>query len=197
MKTLFFDIGNVLVFFDHMKMCSQVAQLSQIELSHVVDLMHKYGDSYERGAVSSEQMHNTILEKSGLSLPFDAFMTAMSDIFEPNLPVIEIAKKLKKKGHRLFALSNTCEAHFLYLKYKYDFLSFFDGFVLSYEVQARKPEKKIFKKALEIADCKPYECFYTDDVVEYIQSARELDIDAEPFTGANNLQKQLAERGLL
>jgi putative hydrolase of the HAD superfamily len=101
-------------------------------------------------------------------LHFETLMHAVSDIFQPNDPVISIAKLVKDKGHRLFLLSNTCEAHFNFASAQFPFLKLFDGYVLSYEVRARKPEKKIYEKALEIAGCQNKECFYTDDILPYI-----------------------------
>ena len=41
--TIFFDLGNVLIFFDHQKMCRQVADYSGLELDLVQSVMHKYG----------------------------------------------------------------------------------------------------------------------------------------------------------
>jgi hypothetical protein len=42
--TIFFDLGNVLIFFDHQKMCRQVAHLSGLEEELVQSVMQKYGD---------------------------------------------------------------------------------------------------------------------------------------------------------
>jgi HAD superfamily hydrolase (TIGR01509 family) len=130
-------------------------------------------------------------------LQFETLMHAVSDIFMPNDPVISIAEKLKEKGHRLFLLSNTCEAHFAFASSQFPFLKCFDGYVLSYEVGARKPEKKIYEKALEIAGCRNEECFYIDDILPYIESARSMDIDAEQYTNPQALTQHLHARGIL
>ena len=125
-------------------------------------------------------------------------MHAVSDIFAPNPPVIAIAHELKEKGHRLFLLSNTCEAHFSFILRSFPFIGIFDGHVLSYEVRARKPEKKIYEKALDIAGCQNgRECFYTDDILPYIESARSMEIDAEQYTTPEQLTQHLYARGIL
>ncbi len=196
-RTFFFDLGNVLIFFDHQKMCRQVAELSGLEMEHVQSIMHEYGDLYERGHVDSKTLHEVICARAQRSLPFEALMDAVGDIFEPNPPVISIAMQLKEKGHRLFLLSNTCEAHFDFAKEQFPFLLEFDGHVLSYEVGACKPEKEIYEKALEIAGCEKKECFYTDDMVPYIEMARSLQIDAEPYTNPQALTQHLHARGIL
>lgn len=196
-KTIFFDIGNVLIFFDHGKMCQQISKLGGIDNDLIAGMMQQYGDLYERGAVTSETLHKEVEKTASLPLPFQKFLHAMSDIFQPNQPTIDIALELKKKGHPVFVLSNTCEAHFRYLYSHFDFFKLFDGYVLSYEVQARKPEEKIFQRALEIASCSPSDCFYTDDVLSYVESAKSLNIDAEHYTTHNNLLTHLSHRGFL
>ena len=195
--TIFFDLGNVLIFFDHQKMCRQIAEVSGLEMDLVKNVMQKYGDLYERGHVDSRTIYDEFCKLAKKNLHFETLMHAVSNIFEPNDPVISIAKELKEKNHRLFLLSNTCEAHFTFASSQFPFLKDFDGYVLSYQVGARKPEKKIYEKALEIAGCRNKECFYTDDIFPYIESARSMEIDAEQYTDPQTLTQHLYARGIL
>ena len=195
--TLFFDLGNVLIFFDHQKMCRQIADYTGIDLEVAQHAMHNYGDLYERGAIDSKRIYDHLCQMSQKKLHFETLMHAVSDIFQPNGDVISIALQAKERGHRLFLLSNTCEAHFAFASQQFPFLKHFDGYVLSYEVGARKPEKKIYEKALDIAGCQNKECFYTDDVLAYIETARSLEIDAEQYTTPQELTQHLTLRGIL
>lgn len=196
-RTIFFDLGNVLLYFDHQKMCHQVANYTGLNIDLVQTIMHKYGDSYERGDVNSQMMYDEVCQIAQKKLHFETLMHAVSDIFDPNEEVISIALKLKDKGHPLFLLSNTCEAHFSHATKQFPFIKQFDGYVLSYEARARKPEKKIYEKALEIAECQNNECFYTDDIFSYIESARSMQIDAEQYTTPQDLTQHLHARGML
>jgi glucose-1-phosphatase len=196
-RTIFFDLGNVLIFFSHQKMCEQVATYCDLNLELVKSMIHQYGDPYERGDVTNQMIFDKFCELSQKKLDFESLMNAIGDIFEPNDPVISIALKLKKNGHRLFLLSNTCDAHFTFAFSRFAFLKFFDGHILSYEVGARKPEKKIYEKALEIAACQKNECFYTDDILSYVETARSLDIDAEQYQTPHDLMHQLNLRKIL
>ncbi len=196
-RTIFFDLGNVLIFFSHQKMCRQVAEYCGLDLKQVDDLLLGYLDPYERGHLDSQTLYRQVSALSNKKLDFDTLMRAVGDIFEPNLPVIAIAQELKKRGHRLFLLSNTCDAHFSFAYSQFPFLKEFDGYVLSYEVGARKPEKQIYEKALEIAGCQNKECFYTDDIFAYIEGARSLEIDAEQYKTPEELIQHLNVRKLL
>ncbi|MBS0620457.1 MAG: HAD family phosphatase [Verrucomicrobia bacterium] len=196
-RTIFFDLGNVLLFFDHGKMYKQVADYTGLPLAQVQEFLFQFLDPYERGLVSSHEIQKLLSDQTGKELDLDRFKWAASDIFVPNTETIAIAERLKEKGHRLFLLSNTCDAHFAHAKKQFDFFTLFDGFVLSYEVGLRKPEKQIYEKALEIAGCQKESCFYTDDIVPYIEAARAFGIDAEPYTTPVLLSEQLFARGML
>jgi FMN phosphatase YigB (HAD superfamily) len=47
------------------------------------------------------------------------------------------------------------------------------------------------------AGCRPEECFYTDDIAEYVEGARRMGIDAVQFQGAEQLESELLARGIL
>jgi putative hydrolase of the HAD superfamily len=196
-RTIFFDLGNVLVFFSHQKMITQVARYCNLDLELVETTMKRHGDLYARGDVDSQAVYKEFCKLSQKNLHFGTLMRAMGDIFQPNDPVIEIAIELKKNGHRLFLLSNTCDAHFTFASSQFPFLKHFDGYILSYQVGALKPEKKIYEKALEIAGCEKKDCFYTDDILDYIETARSLDIDAEQYKTPSDLIHHLNARNLL
>jgi putative hydrolase of the HAD superfamily len=76
-------------------------------------------------------------------------------------------------------------------------LRHFDGYVLSYEVGAAKPEPKIYREAIARAQCNPEECFFTDDLEVNIVAAREHGIEAVQFFSAEQLERELRARGVL
>jgi glucose-1-phosphatase len=196
-KTIIFDLGNVLIFFSYPKMCQQVAECTGLAPLHVKSLLEKYNDPHERGDVDSQAIYEDFRSLSNKNFNLAPFKRAMADIFVPNDPVISIALDLKKKGHKLILLSNTCDAHFAFASEQFPFLKAFDGHVLSYEVGARKPEKRIYEKALEMAGCRKEDCFYTDDLLPYIEAARSMDIDAEQYTAPEKLLQHLNARNIL
>ncbi|MBY0528715.1 MAG: HAD hydrolase-like protein [Rhabdochlamydiaceae bacterium] len=196
-KTVFFDLGNVILFFDHKKMYQQMAAFCGLDHDEMLPDLLQYADPYERGAVDSRGIYHHLCTKSNKQLDFGGLMHAMSDIFEPNVKMLSLIKELKAKKTPLYILSNTCEAHFNYAYTHYPILHLFDGYVLSYEVKARKPEKEIFESALSLASCASEDCFYTDDIPEYIEAAKQYKIDAEVYHNHELLLTQLTQRGIL
>ncbi len=196
-KTVFFDLGNVLINFDPKKMVSQVAEVCGKEIPLIQEVIWNQLDPYERGRITTRQVYENFCRIAGQTLDYAQLSAAISDIFEPNPGAEEIVKALKVKGTQLVILSNTCEAHFEYLFARYPWLQLFDHFALSYQFGVRKPEQAMFEKALDLAKCSKETCFYTDDILDYVSAARELKIDAEQFQSVDLLKHHLNERNLL
>lgn len=196
MKTVFFDIGNVLVFFNQEKMFEQISLCSGIDLFDVKKLLleHHLGEQYEIGKIDSEGIFQIFQNHSPKSLSLYELLDAASNIFTPNFELWPLVEELKKQQVRLVLLSNTNECHFNHLYSHYPVLHLFDHKVLSYEVGSAKPNALIFQKALSYADG---ESFYTDDLSENILAARRLGLDGEVFTGIPSLKTHLASRGFL
>jgi len=195
--TIFFDLGNVLLFFDAPRMHRQIAEVCGLELSHVQRLVEEQTDPYEKGWIDTQEIYAHFGRVAKKNFTFAELQKALCSIFTPNDAVIALAQTLKAKGKRLFLLSNTCEVHFEYILSAFSFLELFDGFVLSYKVGARKPEKAIFESALARASCERENCFYVDDIPEFVSAAQALNIDAQRYTTPDLLHMHLRERHIL
>jgi putative hydrolase of the HAD superfamily len=197
MQTAIFDLGNVIVFFSFPKMIAQISActgLTPAQIHHFFIDKNLRAD-YEAGQVTSQQLYDAFRTLSPRSFSKEKLFLAASDIFTPNTSLFPLLETLKKQGTRLLLLSNTSEAHFDFIFPRTPILDLFDDYILSYKVKASKPDPKIFQTALKKARCPPAECFYTDDIPEYIAAAKTHGIDAELFTDVPQLKKHLASRG--
>lgn len=197
LKTIYFDLGNVLIFFSLPKMFDQMARCTGMTSSAVKQLLYEteLRQLYETGLINTEQLYRTFLKHSPHSFSLHEFMAAFADIFTPNTELWPLVHDLKKQNIRLVLLSNTSECHFNYAYSHYPILQQFDHKILSYELGVWKPDPRIFEKALLHSHCASEECFYTDDIPEFIASARQVGLPGELFTDVNSLKKQLIERG--
>ncbi len=197
-RTFFFDMGNVLVHFSHERMCEQIGALCEHDGPSVWEKLFGTGlqHDFERGRISEAEMHQRMESAVGRTMDFDALVLASSDIFTLNESIVPVLDTLKSRGHRLVLLSNTSISHLNWVRQEYDVLDRFDHLVTSYAAGAIKPEPPIFEAALAAAECEPGECFYTDDIAEYVEAARTYDIDAEVFTDTEALIGHLQSRGI-
>ena len=198
-KTVIFDLGNVLVFFSYEKIIAQISALTGLSPQKIQELLiqKELHGAYESGNISGEEIYNIFLNESSNSFSQEQFFFAASDIFQRNDPIYPLVKKLKKRGYRLILLSNTSPAHYNFLTTRLPILEIFDAKILSYEVKALKPHPKIYRAAIQAAQCSPQECFYTDDVPEFVLAAKAHGIDAEVFRDVTDLECQCKKRKLL
>jgi putative hydrolase of the HAD superfamily len=194
---MYFDLGNVLIFFSYPKMVAQVAACTGLETSEIERLFfdRRLREVYETGQMGSEELVSHFRTISPRKFSFSEFMHAFSDIFTPNQELWPVVDQLKSQGVRLILLSNTSECHFQRILKDYPICQKFDHSILSYEVGACKPDALIYERALAVSGCKPEECFYIDDIPEFIKGAETAGLPGEIYTSVPALHKQLKERG--
>ena len=98
------------------------------------------------------------------------------DIYTEVFPVL---LELKKKGHRIFVLSNTSKVFYDLLEEQLSPLKdLLDGFVLSRDIKAIKPDLAMFKEILDKYKLDPTNCVFLDDIEDNTIAAEKLGIKA-------------------
>lgn len=101
---------------------------------------------------------------------------AYIDIYTEVFPVLS---EVKKKGHRIFVLSNTSKVFYELLDRELSPLKeLLDGFVLSCDIKAIKPDQTMFKKIIEKYQLDPSNCIFLDDIEENTTVAKKLGFNA-------------------
>ena len=197
-RTILFDLGNVLLNFSHDRMCRQIGDVFGVSASRVREVILSEGLYYrfDRGEISESAIHELLQETFDVRCKLEDLKRAVGDIFEPNTEMNSLLPILKDQGMRLVLLSNTCVTHINWIRSQYETLSYFDDLVLSYEVGACKPDEEIFLPTLSKIDCQPEECFYTDDIEEYVLAGRSHGLNGEVFTNAEKFRHDLQTLGV-
>jgi glucose-1-phosphatase len=198
-KALIFDLGNVIVPFDFTRGYQAISPYTPFPPDDLPLRIAETGvvPSYERGEVSSRDFFQALTTALQLNLPYPDFCDLWSTIFLPDPLIPDNLLADLHSRYRLVLLSNTNEIHFEMIRRTYPILRHFDALVLSYQARAMKPDPRIYEAAILQAGCPPEECFYTDDVLEFVEAGRRCGLDAVPFTGARDLERHLRERGML
>ncbi len=151
---------------------------------------------FESGQVPPEQFVEQLCRVLDVQLEYARFCEIWNCIFLPDPLIPESLLEGLRRRHRLLLLSNTNAIHFPMVRGTYPLLRHFDDYVLSYEVGAMKPSPLIYAEAIARARCAPEECFFTDDIPEYIAGARLAGMDAVQFQSAAQIQAELTDRGI-
>ena len=121
-------------------------------------------DAYERGRLTTAEFVARACAEMRLRCSPEQFERDYADIFWPNDPVCGLIPQLARV-RRVLLLSNTNELHARQFVPQFaPTLRHFHGVVMSYEVGARKPEAAAFARVQELAECRPEECLFFDDL---------------------------------
>ena len=197
---IYFDLGNVILFFDNDQSYRQIAEVSQVseELVRKVLIDDGLQKRYETGQLSTKGAYDEFCRATKSSPDQDDLAHAASDMFTLNVRILPVITQLKAAGYRLGILSNTCEAHWDFVgRGRYKILTaLMDVTVLSYQVRAIKPAKSIYEEAIRLSKTDATNIFYTDDRRENVDAARDLGIQAHLFESASQLIDQLHDTGI-
>ena len=197
-KTIIFDLGNVIVNFDETSIFKTWAAASNKTAPEVIKYFKNSSarKSYERGEISSKEFYGKTIKELGMKMDFNSFKKTWNEIFTLNKDVENIIKNLKNK-FRLVLLSNTNELQYEYVKKNYSIVDIFDEHVLSYEVGYTKPNPMIYLTALKKARTLPFNCTYFDDIPEFVNVARLMGINAFQYKNTEKLRKDLNKLKIL
>lgn len=110
---------------------------------------------------------------------------------------VEILKTLKPKynGH-LFALTNWSAETFPKAKQIFDFLSWFDGILVSGEEMMKKPDKAIFDLLISRYHLIPNQTIFIDDNINNIKAAENVGMVAIHFRSSDQLKSDLIDMNI-
>ncbi len=199
-RFLYFDLGNVLLKFDHHLACRQMGEVSGAPAEKIWQLVFASDLEmrYEAGEIDDREFYEIFCKQTGTRPDFDALLFAGSAIFTPNTSIFPVVAALDAAGYRMGILSNTCPGHWSYCSQgRYGLIQLaFDLYALSYELGACKPDAKIFEGAAKLAGLPPREIFFVDDIPGHVAAARKAGFDAVQYTSTPALVADLRQRGI-
>jgi putative hydrolase of the HAD superfamily len=199
-KAILFDLGNVLIDFDHYIAAKRISAYSTKSAGEIFEL---FFDSpltadFECGRISDRDFFLQVKAMLGLSIAYAEFVPIWNEIFflsEKNRAVYALAKRLKK-NYSLGLVSNINALHYVYLKSKFPVFDVFHQLMTSFEFGVQKPSPLIYAKAVQALGVNYQEVFYTDDRQDLIDSARSLGMQGFVFKDIVQLEHDLRSAGV-
>jgi putative hydrolase of the HAD superfamily len=197
-RTIISDLGNVLLHFDHMRACRELAPFCRLSPEGIYDAM--FGstlvEEYDLGRISSYEFGRLCRQRLALDIGNEAVRRIWSDIFRPVEGMDELICSLADK-YTLVLLSNTNEWHFEHCLETYPVVRRFDRYALSYRLGCRKPDPRIYREALAMAGALPEEALYFDDIPGFVEAAARLGLKAVRFESRVQLLRELNKEGIV
>ena len=172
-KSIIFDIGNVLIPFDF----SRALRRLQPKCAHVIaertDLTAPLVHAYEKGEFTRAEFAARVSDVLQYSGSAAEFVEIWQDIFTENVPMTELVASLRNR-YPLYLLSNTSDLHVDYFTNKYPVFQYFSGAVYSYIEKCMKPGPEIFETTIRKFNIVSSETVYIDDLPANVQGALDL-----------------------
>ena len=183
-KNIIFDIGSVIAYFDKRGVLENFTKDKEEQdflFDNVLNSPEwtKYG-LIDLGYISLEDMGNIICDRTNNvhdDIVMD-FSVNHVDYIVVQDRMLDLIKKLKSNGYKVYILSNT-NASATKKHAESGLFDLVDGMVLSYQVRKIKPYEGIYKELLNKYNLIPSECIFLDDRKENTDTANRLGIHGE------------------
>ena len=184
-KNIIFDMGNVLLDYnpqDYVKAFLHCEEDQDMVLTALfggqewLDLDH--------GLITERDALKKMLQKLPKRLHQEAraLFYGWQNYTRPIEGVNLLAIKLHRAGYRLYLLSNTGVRLHVYA-HRLPALQYFDGAVMSADVQQVKPEPQIYQILFDRYHLDPKECFFIDDCEQNLKTGKQFGMHVYLFDG--------------
>lgn len=198
MKTIIFDFGNVVGFFDHGRTLAKVKPHSPLSQEAMRESVYDgpLEDQFERGEVPVPAFLDHVHQLWQLGCDTDFLLAAVGDIFWPNPEVCELIPRLAAR-YQILLGSNTNAIHSRQFIAQFaDVLCHFDSLVLSHEIGLRKPDAAFFLRCHELTGSPTSQCVFVDDLPANIEGARAIGFHGIVYRPNRDLAGQLRALGV-
>jgi 2-haloacid dehalogenase len=176
------DVGRVLVGFDLKPLIEALSEnhgdkVTLPPLSHIDTLFLPV----QTGESSMDDIVPELNASLGVSMSPSEWHALSCSIFTGEVPGMKEVLRELKKDFFLVALTNTVEVHWTFLLKTYNILKLMDGYIVSYLEGVAKPDPAIYKLVADRYCNGGPPHFYTDDLPEYVEAARQMGWRSEIF----------------
>jgi putative hydrolase of the HAD superfamily len=197
-RAIFWDVGGVLLT-NAWDRSQREAALEHFKLDEqeFSDRHEMVVSSFERGKIGlDEYLDRTVFYRAR---PFtrEEFREYIFSLSQPDEEVLRLAKGLAdSRKYLMGTINNESRDLNLYRIEKFGLRAIFSLFVSSCFVGLRKPEKDIYRLALEITQQVPEECCFIDDRALNLDEAKRLGMHTIEMDGIEQLRANLRRLGV-
>ena len=164
-RNIIFDLGNVIINYNQEQIINNFTKKEE-EIKYIYDeIFHApEWELMDLGNITNDEAIEVINKRNKFKYQklTDNFLHEWYKKQEINRDIVEIAKKLKRNGYKLFVLSNMANLTYEYFKND-EFFSLCKGIIISAHEHLIKPDEKVFRLLLDRYKLNAEECLFIDD----------------------------------
>ena len=197
--TVIFDLGGVLIDWNPRYLYRKILNDEETVEWFVTEVCtHAWHEQQDRGRPSHDAIRELVSRHPGLEAEIRAYYSRFDEMLGgPFIEVVALLSLLKESNCLLLALSNWPDETFPKAPAPYDFLSWFDGVVISGREKVMKPDPAIFQRMIARYQIEPTRSLFIDDMAYNIEAANGLGFATHHYTGADGLADALKAYGLI
>lgn len=175
-KTIIFDIGNVLVDFCFRDMLESKGFSDEVcGRIEAATVDSGFWNELDRGVMGYDEVLSLFAARDKEIEPqMRQALADLKGIVKLRPHAVPWVRSLKRAGYQVLALSNYPEKAYEDDREQLAFLDDMDGFILSYRDKIVKPDRKIYELLKTRYSFKPEECVFIDDLQTNLDAADRL-----------------------
>jgi putative hydrolase of the HAD superfamily len=197
-RAIFWDVGGVLLTnaWDHTQR-SEAIQRFQLDEREFHDRHEMVVSSFERGKITLDEYLDRTIFYRPRSFSREAFRDFMLSLSQPLPGMLEFARSLTDSGTYLMSTINNESRELNYYRMeRFGLRSIFRIFFSSCFVGLRKPERDIYRLALETTQTPAEECCFIDDRALNLECAAQLGMHTIETHSLEQLSADLEKLGV-
>lgn len=194
-KNIVFDLGNVLISFRPSEYFEKNNYPESIKAKILTDIFaSKEWLMLDNGDITTTDAIEAIAKRSSLNREEIAHIFNLrTDLMFPLDPNVRLLPALKKRGFKLYYLSNFPLDIFDEVSSGYFFFKHFEGGLISAEAKFSKPDPGIYKIFFEKYSILPEESLFIDDNEKNVRAAESLGMKGIFTNGSLEISKEIEE----
>jgi len=196
--TLFVDVGGVLLTngWDHHER-RRVAKHFNLNWAEMDERHRLVFETHEEDKLSFEEYLASVVFYEKRPFTRKEFRDCMFSQSKPIPKMIELIAQLKAQhGLKIVVVSNESRAVNAYRIRTFHLERFVDTFISSCFVRMRKPDKNIFRLALDLAQTAPEQAIFIDNTAMFVEIAERFGIHGVLHVDHESTRAKLASFGL-
>lgn len=184
-KAVIFDLGGV-YFTNGTKIAiakiSKKYKIKKEDIERILLPGSEFGKLYRQGKITGKEFFKKLKKDFGIRAKDEELIEIWFGSYKPVKDVIKTIARLKKKGFKVYFLSDNVKDRAEFLEARYNFSRHFIEGIFSHKAGMTKFDgAKIFRMALRQTGEKPENVIFVDDNERHVEKAKDVGMNAIHF----------------
>lgn len=192
-KNIVFDVGMVLIDFCWAQHCRNLGFSEDIIKAFDANMISsEYWDLMDEGLISEQDaILQFIKAMPQYKEQIELFWSKPEGFVEEYPYAAPMIQQLKKKGYKVYLLSNYPLGMYRVHWPTFSFFKEVDGYIVSAQECMKKPDERIYRLLCDRYQIKAEECLFVDDRQVNVDAAISVGMESVLFQGYDKLMKYL------